>query len=364
MRDIIHAIKDRFSILVVTIKRNKGNIIKLLPLISFIIPVLILYSLYQNTFEPVWTGTWENRVGYIFFLWLFSLETILSWEELRVKEPKLKSIKSIAFIVALLLPTIYVIISNYFGLNTLIIDLARQYNIKPGWAELMPLSMEYLAFAVLFALIVFLEQGRGGFKDYSISAFFLVMFGTIYTINNVYPFGKFTPFQLLVQPTTMFAANILNLMGYRTAISFIDNDPIYGSLTNLRVTDPHGSSVQFGIAWPCAGIESLLIYTATILLFLKKSSIPLTHKTIYFIIGAIVTYFINILRIVTVFVIAINKGDWGMFHDYYGQLYSLTWIISYPLIIIGSQALWNKIRKRKMDTKDSSNLLDQTKLSD
>lgn len=363
MQDIIQAVKGRFSILVATIKRNKGNMIKLLPLISFIIPVLILYSLYQKTFEPVWTGTWENRVGYIFFLWLFSLETILSWEEVRTREFKLKSIKSITFIIAFFLPAIYVIIFNYFGLNALITDLARQYNIKPGWAELMPLSMEYLAFAVLFALIIFLEQGRSGLKNYSISTFFLVIFGTIYIINNVYPFGKFTPFQILVHPTTMLASNILNLMGYRSTISFIDNHPVYGSLTNLGVTDSHGSSVQFGIAWPCAGIESLLIYTATILLFLKKSSVPLTHKIVYFMIGAIVTYFINILRIVTVFVIALNKGDWGMFHDYYGQLYSLTWIISYPLIIIGSQALWNKIKKWRTGTKDSSNLPDQTRFS-
>jgi len=362
MRNILQTIKEKIKTSIQIIKKT-GILIKLLPLISFIIPVLILYSLYQKTFEPVWTGTWENRVGYIFFLWLFSLETILSWEEVRTREFKLKSIKSITFIIAFFLPAIYVIISNYFGLNTLIIDLARQYNIKPGWAELMPLSMEYLAFAVLFALIIFLEQGRSGLKNYSISTFFLVIFGTIYIINNVYPFGKFTPFQILVHPTTMLASNILNLMGYRTTISFIDNHPVYGSLTNLGVTDSHGSSVQFGIAWPCAGIESLLIYTATILLFLKKSSVPLTHKIVYFMIGAIVTYFINILRIVTVFVIALNKGDWGMFHDYYGQLYSLTWIISYPLIIIGSQALWNKIKKWRIGTKDSSNLPDQTRLS-
>jgi thaumarchaeosortase len=363
MRNILQTIKEKIKTSIQIIKKN-GILIKLLPLISFIIPVLILYSLYQKTFEPVWTGNWENRVGYIFFLWLFSLETILSWEELRTREFKLKSIKTIAFIITLLLPTIYVIISNYFGLNTLIINLAKKYNIKPGWAELMPLSMEYLVFAVLFALIIFLEQGRSGLKNYSISTFFLVIIGTIYIINNAYPFGKFTPFQLLVHPTTMLAANILNLMGYRTTISFIDNHPVYGSLTNLGISDSHGNSAQFGIAWPCAGVESLLVYTVTILLFLKKSAIPLNHKIIYFMIGAIVTYFINILRIVSVFVIAINKGDWGMFHDYYGQLYSLTWIISYPLIIIGSQALWNKIRKRKMDTKDSSNLLDQTKLSD
>jgi len=322
----------------------------------------MLYFLHPNSFEPTLTGSWENRVGYILFLWLFSLETILSWEELRTREFKLKSVKTIVFIIALLLPTTYVIISDFFGLNTLIIDLVKQYNIKPGWAELMPLSTEYLVFAVLFALIIFLEQGRSGLKNYSISTFFLVIIGTIYMINNAYPFGKFAPFQLFVHPTTLLAANILNLMGYQTTISFIYNHPVYGSLTSLGISDSQGNSAQFGIAWPCAGVESLLVYTVTILLFLKKSAIPLHHKIIYFVIGAIVTYFINILRIVSVFVIAINKGNWGIFHDYYGQLYSLTWIISYPLIIIGSQALWRKIKYRKTGTPKFSEYSDEPKL--
>ena len=328
---------------------KKSVFIKLSPFVSFVVPILILYSLHQNTFEPVWTGTWENRMGYMFFLWLLSLETILSWEELQAKEFKLKSFKTTFFITALLLPTIYVIISNYFGLNTLISNLARQYGVKASWAELMPLSTEYLVFAVLFTLIIFLELGRLGIENYLLSTCFLLMFGIVYTINNLYPFGKFAPFQILVYPTTMFAANILNLMGYPTTVSFIDNNPVYGSLTKLGIK---GSGVAFWIAWPCAGIESLLIYTATILLFLRKSAIPLLPKIIYFLVGAIITYFINILRIVTIFVIRVTEGDgWGIFHDYYGPLYSLVWIISYPLIIIGTQILWHKIKDWKINRK-------------
>jgi len=348
-------IKEKINIMTQMIKKNINDImIKFLPLLSFIIPFLVLYSLYPNSFEPVWTGTWKNRTGYIFFLWLLSLETILSWEELRTEKCKLKSKKNIAFIIAFLLPTIYVIISNYFGLNTLIINLAKQYNIKPAWAALMPLSTEYLVFAVLFASIIILEHGRSGLKVYSICTFLLVIIGATYTIDNIYPFGEFTPFQIIVPPTATLAANVLNLMGYKT---FLDTR---GAMPYLFAKNPEGS---FGalIAWPCSGVESLLIYTVTILLFLKKSAIPLKLKIIYFIIGAIVTYFINILRIVTIFVIAISKGDWGIFHDYYGPLYSLTWIISYPLIIIGSQALLSKIRNWKTGTKDVSNLLNQTR---
>jgi len=87
-----------------------------------------------------------------------------------------------------------------------------------------------------------------------------------------------------------------------------------------------------------------MLYTIIMLLFLKKSDIPRLHKIIYFAVGAAVTYFINILRIATLFLIGLNGGDVWAFHDYYGQLYSAIWIISYPLIIIGSQILWSKYK--------------------
>lgn len=356
LQDAKKLTKEIVSVTTQIIKKNILLVITFMILLAFAIPILVLYYLYPSTFLPTWTGTWERRVYYLFFLWLFSLETILNWEELQLKQFRLHSTRTIAIIVALCLPMIYVIVANFFGLNNLIVNIAKENGIQKDWADLMPLSTEYLVFAVFFAFIVVLLQGRRGLKDYSLSTFFLVIMGTIYMINNVYPFGKFTPFQILVHPTALLAANILSLMGYRTYMSFTYNDPTFGSLTNLGIRNAQGDYVAFGIAWPCAGVESLMLYTITILLFLKKSPIPLAHKIIYFIIGAVVTYFINVLRIVTIYVIAINKGDWGIFHDYYGQLYSIIWIISYPLIIVGTRNLWSIIRSWRLERKESSSL--------
>jgi len=318
--------------------RIKKKLLKLLPFISLFIPVLWLYFLHANTFEPVWTGTWENRVGYVFFLWLLSIETILNWENIQIKKFNLKSIKTVILFVMLLLPTIYVIISNYFGLNEAIFNFAHQNGIEMSWAKLMPLSTEYLVFAIITVLIVFLELGRKGLATYSLSISFLLIIGTMYSINNLYPFGKFTPFQILVPTTATLASKMLNFLGYQTALNLSSPMPLLSAWNQ---------SGFFGayIDWPCAGIESLLVYTVTILLFLRRSSLPLINKIIYFTIGAMVTYVINILRIVTIFTIAVNNGDWGLFHDYFGPLYSLAWIASYPLIIIGSQMLLDKGKK-------------------
>ena len=343
-----------------TVKKGINILRKLLPLFSFIIPFLILYYLNPNSFEK----TWKGRTYYLFFLWLFLLEIILNWEELQTRKiGKMKSARTIAFIVTLLVPTVYVIVANFYGLNYMIESLAEQHNIP--WASVMPLSTEYLVFAVLFALIIMLEYGISGLKDFLISTVFLGIIGVIYTIDNIYPYGRFAPFQIFVPTTATLAANVLNLMGYQTRMFFISNDPTYGSMPALIAWDSQRrSSGSLAIGWPCSGVESLLIYTVTIVLFLKKSVIPWKHRIIYFVIGAIVTYFINILRIATIFVIAINGGDIWAFHDLYGQLYSISWIVSYPLIIVVSRALWGKIRNWKTSTKDGAEFSTRTKLSE
>jgi len=335
-----------------TDNRSISIIIKLSPILSFIIPFIALYYLYPSSFEE----TWKGRTYYLFFIWLIFLETILSWEELKTNRiSKLRSIRTVGFIISFLLPTIYTLFSNFFGLDTAIEHLYTQYmgssltaDEVRWFAPLMPLSIEYFVYGTLFLIINIIMHGKEGLPAFSISTSLLFVIGTFYILDNLFPYGRITLLQVPALPTTHLAAKILNLMGYQTQISFI-TDPHYGWMPYLSAIDPKNPQLGFesGIGWVCAGVESLLFYTITILLFLKRSGISLKQKVAYFVFGAMVTYLINILRIVTIFVIAINNGDWGRFHEFYGPLYSITWIISYPLIMIGSQALWRKIRTRK-----------------
>lgn len=315
-------------------RRYVDILMKCLPILAFIIPLSILYYLDPNSFER----TWEGRTYYLFFVWLMSLETILNWGELRPKRWRLKSARTILLIVSLSLPTIYVIGSNYCGWNGVFSDFAKR-NVNPDYSiyQYMPLSIEYMVFTTLFVVIAFAAYGVATLKNYSITAVFLGLIGSVYTINNLYPYGLFTPFQVLVPTTTMLAAGFLNMMGYSTSISFAQSSA-KGSMPVLSV-----GQVRYAIAWPCSGIDSLLIYSVTILLFLRSSAVPWKQRIGYFIFGAVVTYLINALRIATFFIIGANGGDINPFHDYYGPLYSISWIISYPLIIIATRALWTKI---------------------
>jgi exosortase/archaeosortase family protein len=332
--------------LLAAVRKHEDALMKLLPLMAFAVPILWLYLLDAASFEMMWKG----RTFQIFFIWLIALELILDWEQIKPHPPaKPLSPRTFAFAVALLLPTVYVVTANYLGLNAAIAAASEQNGVY--FASYMPLATEYLVFAVLFCLTAFFAFGKKGLAVFSVPAFFVGIVGAIYAIDNIYPYGQFTLFQLFVPTTATLAANILSLMGYSTVYT-VQTRPLYSTMPTLIATDPANPArtVQFDIAWPCAGIESFLIFTVVALLFLKRMPMSLKAKAEYFAFGAVVTYFINVLRIVTIFLIGMDNGAASeavsLFHGYYGPLYSIAWIVAYPLIILGSQSLLHKFARK------------------
>ena len=329
-------------------ERYSSFLLKILPLIAFTFPLVLLYFLnpmdpylkvsVQTSFELMWKG----RTFQLFFIWLIALEFILSWEAIKTKIDLKNKARFLGFTVALMLPTVYILLEYYVGLNDAIVSWSTQNGVT--WAGTMPIAIEYLVFSALFLLTAMSSFGRKGVIGFALPALFAALVGVIYTIDNVFPYGEFTPFQLLVPTTAALAAGVLGLMGYST-VSGID------TVTGMPTLDVSGAmgSAKFAIAWPCAGIESLLIFTAVALLFLKRMNISWKAKIGYFTVGALVTYFINVLRIATIFTIGmqfgVNSDEVNMFHFYYGPLYAMTWIVAYPIIILAGTSVWRRFRK-------------------
>jgi thaumarchaeosortase len=290
---------------------------------------------------------WKGRMFYLFFLWLLFVETIINWDRIaESKITKMRSVRTAVFIVALALPVLYITVANFAGLNNAIMDLATHYNVVPQFVQFVPLSIEYLVLTGLSILILSLYYGTRKTSNFAISMIFLGVIGIVYMIDTLYPWGRFAPFQIFAPTTTQLSASVLNLMGYRTSI-VMQLFPNEGTLPVLTVQDAFGNTAIHPVAWVCSGVESLLIFSVTIPLFFKNSAIPWKHRVIYFTFGAVVTYFINALRIATIFILDINGGDWNTFHNVYGMLYSMAWIMSYPFLIIGSRALWGRIMRRE-----------------
>lgn len=317
-----------------------SNLMKILFILSFLTSLTVLYFLYQESYER----TWKGRVYYLFFLWLASLELILNWEKIDVKVQEPRSKRFVISIITALLPTIYVLFSNFSGLNMMIMEMSPKHYGLDWWSKFMPLTIEYLVFTVIALLLAVLIFGIKGLRRFALPITLLGVVGSIFLIDNLYPFGEFSPFQMFVPTTTTLAANLLTLMGYQAELK----GQAYKAPV-LRVQSDMGEA-SFGIAWPCSGIDSLLIYSIVTVLFLEDNEASLRQKVAYFLIGAVITYFINVLRITEIFILAIKYGATSLevqrFHDHYGPLYSIIWIIAYQLIVIGTQSLRRKVSLR------------------
>ena len=125
---------------------------------------------------------------------------------------------------------------------------------------------------------------------------------------------------------------LLEIIGYRVNLLYTSGPTSAPVISVYSNGLPSNASVN----WPCAGVQSLFLYVIIILLLFEKSGISRLRKIIYFIIGGIGTYFVNVMRIVTIFLIMVNQGtaDAQVFHSVYGELYFFVWIFVYIILIL------------------------------
>lgn len=293
--------------------------------------------------------TWKGRLFLLFFLWLLVLEYSLNLEKAPKKDLESKPrshFKVIATFICAIIPIIYILSVNFLGFDQAVIKIGEiirgeywkanfgdwQHILTAAW----PLSFEYLVFTVSFLATILLAYGKGGLKKFAITIGLIAGITAIYLTDTIFPYGVLKPLQALSLPTAAWAATFLDILGYTFALSF---SPGPSAMPIIRTRAADGQIVSIGIAWPCAGVHSLFLYTLIILLLFKKSNMSRFRKLLYFIFGAIGTYLVNVLRIIAYFFIRINDGLTAAqtFHDVYGELLFVVWILLYILLIIGIQ---------------------------
>jgi thaumarchaeosortase len=310
------------------------------------------YNGETNTFES-WPNTyfndnflfeltWKGRMFLLVFLWIALIESAMDWNKLVDEKPRNRYI-IIASLICALVPTFYVLATNFFGLDLTVLQIGHDVfgvlSVRSGnqpWDFLhlhWPVSCEYIVFAVFFIGAVLLAYKTKGLKSLSISFALLAGIGVAYMVDTVFPFGVFRPLQTFALPTAAVAAGVLDLLGYTVSMAF----PIYSGDSRLPslTVQAGGNTASVGIAWACAGVQSLLLYILIIFVFFKKSDISSFRKLSYFIIGLFGTFFVNVFRVIAIIFVMLNEGNAAgmVFHDTYGEMFSVIWIFLYILLI-------------------------------
>jgi thaumarchaeosortase len=275
-------------------------------------------------------------------LWLFVLETFNPDQATTLKTKSTNKIKTAASIACALIPIVYIVAVNFLGLGQNVLDLGEAFRgeywraTTTDWIPILegawPLLVEYCVFTFSFLAATLLAYGKAGLKNYAITLGLIVGITTVYALDTLYPYGLLRPLQMIALPTAACAAAVLELIGYSFSLSYIPGANTSPVIRSFEVSP----SASVNVVWPCAGVHSLFLYTLIILLLFKKSEISSFRKLSYFIVGAIGTYLVNVLRIVSYFVILSNDGLNAAitFHDVHGELYSVVWILSYILLVV------------------------------
>ena len=301
-----------------------------------------------NTSGFLFDVTWKGRLFLFFCFWLF---VVISFSEFRslgeILQVRSKgNLRLLIILLCALVPLFYIIGVNFIGLDQPIVQagdfLRGEYwraNIS-SWQNFLtgdwPLSIEYLVFTLSFSVTAFLAFGRRGLKIFSLAIGLIAGITVVYMIDTIFPYGAFGPLQSFALPTAACAAVLLQVLGIPFNLAF--SSTTLGSMPVI-VVSAQGTSVPTSVAWPCAGVHSLFLYTVLILLLFGNSGISGFRKVIYFFVGLIGTFSVNVLRIVTYFVLLVGQGKEVAltFHNVYGELYFFTWMLGYFLLMWGIQ---------------------------
>jgi thaumarchaeosortase len=325
-----------------------------------------------NSFEP-WKNTffnqnfsfdvtWKGRMFYLFFAWFLVIESAIGWQEIVDKKPRNRYL-ILASLVCVIIPTIYVLATNFFGLDLTLLKMGHNIGIPSVTANnepsdflqlQWPISVEYMVFFIFFLSAVMLAYKPRGLKIFSISFALLGGISIAYMLDTIYPFGVFRPLQEVALPIAATAAALFDVLGYNVMLNY----PVHtgGSLVPGLIVGAGGKTASVSVSWACAGVYSLFLYVLIMLVFFKRTNISAFRKLLYFIIGLFGTFLAAVLRIFAIVIIDMQYGsNAGMFfHNTYGELFGFTWIFAFIILIVCIERFMLVERTRERMRKISS----------
>ncbi len=300
------------------------------PLLA-VLPVMGFYLLKPTLFPWVWVG-YASLIYATFFL-------ILTWLNYRLisKEQTAKINIPWLYVVPLLAAiSIYQILLYSTALPQMISQAGEALGIQGSkylsfhW----PILIDFSIFTIYIIGLITSFFGVRALKFFVGPVIYLVSFICIVIIDIRYPFLDFVVLQRWVPVIVFIVAHLLRVLGVNVT---------YGE--NFLYNPRSGMVV---IAWPCAGVHSLLIYTAVAYSFLQNLDISKTRKLIYVSLGFLGTYMVNILRVTAIIVSNYYFGvNVNVAHHYAGELFFVIWILVFLFLVV---TIERRKQKKRSDT--------------
>jgi len=282
-----------------------------------ILPLAGFYIIKPSSFEKMWVG-YAALTYAAFFM-------ILTWLYYRMVPKEKKAEIRVAWLVVILFVagiSVYQLLLYTTGLQQLILQAGAALGLSKWWLyDNWATSIDFSIFTVYAIGLMISFFGVKSLKFFLGPIIYSVALICVFLIDAAYPFTQFAIFQQWVPAIVFLVANLLRALRVNVTYS---KDVLYTPKSGVIV-----------IGWPCAGVHSLLIYTAVAYSFLQTLTISRVRKLIYLSIGFFGTYMMNILRI-AVIIFGNYYFNWDIYtmHYYAGELFFITWIIVFFFVVV------------------------------
>jgi thaumarchaeosortase len=198
------------------------------------------------------------------------------------------------------------------------------------------LAMDYFGYALYCLLATALLYSAQSILLMATPVIYLVGSGILDLMDAYFPQDSLAFLQVWVYLIWNVVVFLLSLIGFQThGIAVEPNPPsllLQGNQLHL-----HGPKGYIGLAiyWPSSGVVSMIVYSLVILVLMVKLDAPRKRKVVYAIVGAVGTYFVNVVRItLIVLYVTYISLDFEAFHASIGEVLFIIWIFVYLLAVI------------------------------
>jgi thaumarchaeosortase len=305
-----------------------------------LVPIVFAFILYPGSFTLSWN---EGRGGFLFVL-IFIVFELLS-------TPKLSMSTGRLYIVCILsLSAIFYFASlGLFGFQEVIKSSASAYNVvlPDSWTWMW----DFIVLALFLTSALFVLFGTRFLKVAPAAIIYLAGSAIILSLDAFFPYDSLGPLQIIVPFYLEIDEVVTNWMD-KHVIDLGPGTPAAAEGNSLVLTVSNGP-FALRVYWPSAGVNSLIIYSSIMLVFLLKMQIPTNRRVAYFVIGTLGTVAVNIVRIISLsffpLLVTSNIQEWEGYHSIAGEVMFLPWLIIYLITI------WNIEQKTKLYVTNNSN---------
>ncbi|MGQ9542941.1 MAG: exosortase/archaeosortase family protein [Candidatus Bathyarchaeia archaeon] len=289
-------------------------------LVPFIFPIATLLFIDPNHFILGWN---EGAGAGLLFAFIF---LTMELYDVRMSVKPNFSVMRVSIILASA-----IIFSSYFyvvyacGQSSLITKLGYGlgYVTKPqilSWSRVL----DYLVYAVYIFMLITISLGFKSVKHFPTPIVFLSGMAFILLLDATFPYGSVKSLQIMVQPILAITVFLLRVVNVRVDYFGGESLAVWGNKGFLLIE----------IYWQCAGILSMIIYFLVIVILMLKLQTSVSRKLVYAFLGAVGTFFVNILRIfLIIYYGAFIDVNLRMFHESIGEVLFTVWIIFYLLLV-------------------------------